>query len=119
MTAPVNAQIINVPAFTATIVDPTGVFASIDINIPVSAHITDKTAEHTVTALKFPKSLMDDNAGNMTRADMSSDPTRFMARTIMTAMTIAIRRLYLSAFVPTALAKSSSKVTANIYCNKV
>ena len=42
----------NTTISTATIVDPTGVPARIEIRIPVTAHITDITAEQIVTALK-------------------------------------------------------------------
>ena len=99
---------------TATIVAPAGVSAMIEIMIPQEAHITDSTTEHIVTDLKLPKSLMADKAGNITSADMRSDPTRFIASTIMTAMIIAIIRLYASALIPVALEKSSSNVTAKI-----
>ena len=51
----------------------------------------------------------------MTSAEMSSDPTRFIASTMMTATVIAIRRLYRPASVPEARAKFSSKVTAKIF----
>ena len=57
---------------------------------------------------------MADSAGKIIRADMSSEPTRFMANTITTAIVMAISKLYKSAFVPTAFAKFSSKVTAKI-----
>ena len=57
---------------------------------------------------------MDDRAGNIIKADISSEPTRFIASTIITAVITAISRLYLSAFIPLAFAKLSSNVTANI-----
>ena len=57
---------------------------------------------------------MADSAGKITSAEISSEPTRFIASTMTTATMTAISRLYRSAFVPTALAKSSSKVTAKI-----
>ena len=86
----------------------------IEIIIPTSVHTTDRTAEHTVTVKKLLKIRIADSAGKMTRAEISSEPTRFIARTIMTAMITAIIRLYPPTFVPTAMAKFSSKVTANI-----
>ena len=55
-----------------------------------------------------------DKAGKITSAEISSEPTRFMARTMITATISAIRRLYALAFVPVAFAKFSSKVTAKI-----
>ena len=82
--------------------------------IPVNAHSTDTIAEQIVTALKLRNILIADKAGKMTSADISSEPTRFIASTMMTAITVASRKLYRSAFVPTAFEKSSSNVTANI-----
>ena len=78
---------------TATIVEPTGVPASIEIMIPTSAQIIDDTAEKIVTLLKLFKMLIADNAGNITKADISKEPTKFIARTIITAITVAISRL--------------------------
>ena len=46
----------------ATMVDPTGVPARIEIRSPASAHITDSTAEQIVTDLKLPKIRMADIA---------------------------------------------------------
>ena len=67
--------------------------ASIDIISPVSAQITDNTAEKMVTDLKLLKILMAESAGKMIRADIRRDPTRFIASTMITAVTAAIRRL--------------------------
>lgn len=78
---------------TATIVEPTGVPASIEIRIPARAQIIDDTAEKIVTLLKLFKMLIADNAGNITKADISNEPTKFIARTIITAITVAISRL--------------------------
>ena len=76
-----------------TIVAPTGVDNNIDKIMPDRAHITDITTEHTVTLLKLLNTLIAYNAGNITRADIKSDPTRFIPMTIITAVTIAITRL--------------------------
>ena len=75
-------------------VAPTGVPHMIDPVMPSTAQTTDSAAEHMVTRRKSSQILMADKAGNMTRADTSRDPTRFMARTMMTAMITAIIRLY-------------------------
>ena len=99
---------------TATMVEPTGVPARMDMSMPAMAHTTENMAENTVTDLKLLKMRIAESAGKMIRADISSEPTRFMASTMITAMMTAIRRLYLSALTPVALAKLSSKVTANI-----
>ena len=48
------------------------------------------------------------------QAEISKDPTRFMAITMTTAVTTARIRLYTLALVPVAEAKLSSKVTAKI-----
>ena len=76
-----------------TMVDPTGVLPTMEIRMPISAHVTESNAEHIVTALKLLKRRIDDIAGKMISADISSDPTRFIARTIITAITAAINRL--------------------------
>jgi hypothetical protein len=73
--------------------------------IPTVAQNTDKTAEKTVTDLKLLKMLIEESVGNTISADTSSEPTRFIANTIITAITIARKRLYASVFMPTALAK--------------
>lgn len=80
--------------------------------IPVSAQMTERIAEKIVTDLKLLKILIAESAGKITSADTRSDPTRFIARTMMTAMTVAIRRFRSLVFVPTAFAKLSSNVTA-------
>ena len=46
-----------------------------------------------VTLLKLWNSRIAESAGKMTSAEMSSDPTKFMASTMMTATVIAISRL--------------------------
>lgn len=101
-------------ASTATMVEPTGVPARIDMMMPQNAQITERVAEKMVTALKLPNSRIAESAGKITSADIRSDPTRFMASTMITAITTAIRVLYLSAPTPVAFEKFSSKVTANI-----
>ena len=100
--------------FAATIVDPTGVEYKIDINIPTSAQHTDMTAEKTTTPLKCSITFIAESAGKITRAEINREPTRFIPSTIITEMTIAIRKLYPSAFIPVAFIKFSSKVTAKI-----
>ncbi len=95
-------------------VEPTGVPARMDIRIPSSEQNTDKTAEQTVTDLKLLNTLIADSAGKITSAEMRSDPTRFIARTMITAIIIAISRLYSLVLVPVACANDSSNVTQNI-----
>ena len=87
--------------------EPTGVPARIDITIPAIAHITDIITEQTVTLKNVLNILIADNAGNIINADISKEPTRFMAST-------AIIRLHICVFIPVALANVSSNVTQNI-----
>ena len=112
--APMIQQAANASASTTTIVDPTGVPARIDTMIPISAQQTERTAEQIVTDRKLRKSRIADSAGKITNAEIRSDPTRFMASTMITAMTTAISRLYASTRIPDAFAKLSSNVTAKI-----
>ena len=98
---------------TATIVDPTGVPPRMETRMPASAQNTDNIAEQTVTALKLLKILMANNAGKMTKAETSREPTRFMASTTITATTTAINRLY-NLLCSCRLCKVLVKVTANL-----
>ena len=79
--------------FTATIVEPTGVPARMEVMIPVKAQITEDTAEKTVTLLNVLKILIALRAGKITRAEIKSEPTRFIARTMMSAIMTARIRL--------------------------
>ena len=90
---PVTLNIKNPAISTATIVEPTGVPATMEIRIPRAAQITDTITEHTVTALKLLNTRMADRAGNITSAEIRSEPTRFIASTMITAMTTARIRL--------------------------
>ena len=99
----------------ATIVEPTGVPATIDIASPKNAQPTDSSTEQIVTALKLLKTRIADRAGKMMSAEMSKEPTRFIASTMTIAVTTAMSKLYTPACVPTARAKLSSKVTAKIF----
>lgn len=99
---------------TIIIVAPTGVPAKIEIIIPKSEQTTANPAEHIVTALKLLNTRIADNAGKIIKADTNSEPTKFIATTITTAIIVAINTLYNSTLVPEACAKFSSNVTANI-----
>ena len=99
---------------TATIVAPTGVEYNTEIKIPRMAQLTEITAEQMTTCLKFWKILIAVRDGKMIKAEIRSEPTRFIPITIMIAMITAIQRLYLSALIPVAFAKVSSKVTAKM-----
>lgn len=86
-------QIKNKTISAATIVEPTGVPARIAINIPKTAQITEIIAEQIVTDLKLLKTRIAEIAGKITKAEINREPTRFIARTIMTAIKMAITRL--------------------------
>ena len=77
----------------ATIVEPTGVPARIDKSIPLIAQHTDNTTEHTVTLKNVLKIRIADSAGKMTSAEISNEPTRFIASTIISAVITAISKL--------------------------
>ena len=98
----------------ATIVEPTGVPARIATRIPTSEQMTEMIAAATVTEKKLLNTRIAESAGNTTNAETSNAPTRFMARTMMTAMMMAMRRLNEVTFTPVARAKFSSKVIAKI-----
>ena len=103
---PTAQQSRNAAASIATTVAPTGVPARTDARIPANAQTTESTAEYVVTAQNVWKTRMADSAGKITKAEIKSDPTRFIASTIMTAMMTASIRLYRLALTPTARAKS-------------
>ena len=100
--------------FAATTVDPTGVENNIEAIIPPAAQITAKTAEHIMTPRKLLNIRIAEIAGKTINADVSSDPARFIARTMITAHITAIRILNTLTFIPPEAAKLSSKVTAKI-----
>ena len=74
----------------ATTLGPTGVENKMDSKIPKVAHTTDSTAEQIVTDKKFLNIRMADRAGKMIRAEMSREPTKFIANTMTTAMMTSI-----------------------------
>lgn len=78
---------------TATIVEPTGVPARIEIKSPETEQTTDITEEQIVTVLKLLNNRIALNAGKITRAEIKREPTRFIASTMMIAIIMAITRL--------------------------
>ena len=87
-------------------VEPTGVPARIATTMPISEQITDMVAAATVTEKKLLNTRMAESAGNTTRADTRSAPTRFMASTIIVATMTAISRLKSAVLTPVARANS-------------
>ena len=79
---PARAKLKKAAIFTATMVDPTGVSATMAISMPKTAQITETTAAQIVTDRKLLYTRMADKAGKIIRAEISRDPTRFMARTM-------------------------------------
>ena len=104
----------NVIASAATIVQPTGVPFIIEKSIPLSAHKTETIAEQSVTLLKVLNRRIAESAGKIISAEIRSEPTRFIASTIITAVTQAIAKLYALVETPEDAAKFSSKVMAKI-----
>ena len=110
----INLQIPKHRISIITIVEPTGVPAIIEIKMPEAAPITENTQEKIVTCLKLLNTSIEEIAGKMIRAEIKREPTRFMARTMIMAITVAITTFKRRVFVPLAKANSSSKVMAKI-----
>ena len=85
-----------------------------EMRIPPTAQTTEITAALRITPRKLRKMRMAESAGKTISAEVSREPTRFIASTIITAVITAIRKLYAPARMPVALAKVSSNVTAKI-----
>lgn len=104
--------------FATTTVAPTGVENRIEAKIPAKAAVTAITAEQTITPLKLLNTCIADNAGNTIKADVNKAPTKFIAKTMITAVIRAIIKLQISVLIPVAFEKVSSKVTAKILLYK-
>ena len=76
-----------------TIVGPTGVEKIIAVNIPIIAQTTETIVERITTRLNVRQTRIEESAGKITSAEMRSEPTRFIARTIIIAVTTAIIKL--------------------------
>ena len=61
--------------------------------MPAVALKTDNTAALIVTERNDLNNRIADNAGKITSAEIRSEPTRFIASTMITAITTAISRL--------------------------
>ena len=104
----------NSPRFAATTVAPTGVDQAKDTVSPAQKHPADVTAAQRVTPRKLRKSRMAVKAGKITREEISMAPIIRIPSTMVSAVRMARRALYRSAFRPVAREKLSSKVTAKI-----
>ena len=100
----------------ATIVGPIGIFfGTINVNrILKTVTTTEIMAAQIVTDLNVLNKRIALNAGKIINAETSNEPTNFIAKTMITAVIMAMTRLYAPALTPVALAKFSSNVTANI-----
>ena len=87
------AQTKNIQIFVVTIVAPTGVENIIDTSIPTIAQHDDITADAITTPLKFCIILIAERAGKIISAEIKSEPTRFIANTIIKAVITAINKL--------------------------
>ena len=76
-----------------TIVGPTGVEKIIAVKIPTIAQTTETIVERITTRLNVRQTRIEESAGKITSAEMRSEPTRFIARTIIIAVTTAIIKL--------------------------
>ena len=99
---------------TITIVGPTGVLHIIAAKSPVIALKTEITHANMVTFLKPLQPSIDETAGKIIKTKKKRVPTRFIASTIITAITLARIMFTSFVFVPHAKEKFSSKVIANI-----
>ena len=61
--------------------------------MPINAQATERTAAQIVTPRKLRQMRMAANAGKTMSAEISKEPTRFIANTMMTATTTARNRL--------------------------
>ena len=104
----------NMKTSTPTIVEPTGVPLTIDISNPIIAETTDIILDAIVTDLKVLNILIAEITGNIIKADIRSEPTRFIASTITIAVIVATSKFITFAFTPVATANVSSKVIENI-----
>ena len=70
---PIIEKAIYITICTATIVEPTGVLAKIEITIPTREQKTDKTTEHTVTDLKLLNRHIADSDGKTISAEIKRE----------------------------------------------
>ena len=70
VTAPMMKKRKNTAISAATMVEPTGVPAKIEVNSPISAQTTDTIAAQIVTLLKLLKTRIADSAGKITSAEI-------------------------------------------------
>lgn len=114
MSFPTTVKAPNAAASKRTMVAPTGVEKTMDINMPARAHTTDTMAEQMVTPLNVRHTRMAESAGKTTSADKSKAPTRLIPITITNDTIMASAVLYLLVWMPVARANDSSNVMEKI-----
>ena len=90
LTADISLQSPNAAISVTATVAPTGVEIITDISIPAAAQTTESAAENITTGLKLLKRHIAESAGKTTSAEISSEPTSYIASTITTAGITAV-----------------------------
>ena len=72
---------------------PTGVLKAMDDSIPTDVQNNETITAQIVTDLNVLKIRIALRAGKIIKADINNDPTKLMAKTIMTAIIMAIIKL--------------------------
>ena len=112
MNFPTITKIIKIARFTTTTLAPKGKFVKTK-NV-IKNDNNDIRAEDTITFLNFLNTCIDYNAGKIIILEISNVPIIRIPITIVMAVSEAKSILNNLVFVPVALAKGSSNVTANI-----
>ena len=105
---------VNTTTFTTTTLAPGAVSIISEMNNPVRKQSTETIPEQITTERKLLHSLIDVRAGKIIRLEINNEPIIIIPSTIVIAVKTAISILYILIFMPVALEKLSSKVTANI-----
>ena len=101
-------------ALTITTLAPVGVSQEYDTHIPTKKQQSESTPEQRITDLNFLQTLIEESAGKIISAEISSVPIILIPITIVRAVKSAITVLYTPVLRPVALENVSSKVTAKI-----
>ena len=101
-------------ALTMTTLAPVGVSHEYETHIPTKKQQSERIPEQRITDLNFLHTLIEESAGKMMSAEISSVPIILIPITIVSAVRSAITVLYTPVLSPVALEKVSSNVTAKI-----
>ena len=77
-----------------TMVAPAGVSSKMERQRPNAEQNTAMTEEEITTDLKLLNNRMDESAGKIISAVINKEPTNLIDKTMTTAVTVAIKRLY-------------------------